>query len=75
MQANARTFAPAVGRMSPQEAVDITIFLGQRFGDGLVYLHGSQDRVLLGSAISLGLVDEDGYLTPAGHRFWQIRQN
>ena len=48
----------------------ITVLLGQRYGDGLVYLHGHRDRVLLSRAIDHGLVNEEGYLTPAGYRFW-----
>lgn len=52
------------------KAQAFTVLLGQRYGDGLVYLQGQPDRVLLGEAIAQGLVNDEGYLTPAGYRFW-----
>ena len=55
--------------------LDMVVLLGQRYGDGLVYLRGGNDRVLLRQAIELDLVNEEGYLTPSGFRFWQSRQN
>ena len=55
--------------------VDMVVLLGQRYGDGLVYLRGGNDRVLLREAIELDLVNEEGYLTPTGFRFWQSKQN
>ena len=48
-------------------------FLGRRYGDGLVYIQEREDRVLLLLAIRLGLVSEEGYLTPSGYRFWNAR--
>lgn len=48
-------------------------FLGRRYGDGLVYMQGREDRILLRLAIKLGLVSEEGYLTPSGYRFWNAR--
>ncbi|MGI9333209.1 MAG: hypothetical protein ACR2RL_08645 [Gammaproteobacteria bacterium] len=44
--------------------------LGQRFGDGLVYLHDRDDERLRDEAIRLGFVAEDGYMTAAGKAFW-----
>ncbi len=61
--------------INSQQEVEITVFLGQRYGDGLVYLSGSRDRIVFERAIDLGLVSDEGYLTPAGHRFWRSRQN
>ena len=41
--------------------------LGHRFGDGLVYLRDTSEKQLLKQAVILGLVNPEGYLTPAGH--------
>ena len=46
--------------------LDMVVLLGQRYGDGLVYLRGGNDRLLLRQAIDLDLINEEGYLTPAG---------
>ncbi len=62
-------------KMNAQEEVDIVMLLGQRYGDGLVYLRGGSDRLALEQAIELGLVSDEGYLTPAGYQFWQRKQN
>lgn len=59
--------------MMPFEELAITTLLGQRFGDGLIYLQSRDDRRLLKRAMRLGLVDEGGYLTAFGKRFWQQR--
>lgn len=59
--------------MTPFEEVAIANLLGHRFGDGLVYVQSRDDRRLLKRAIRLGLVDEGGYLTAVGKRFWQQR--
>lgn len=48
-------------------------FLGRRYGDGLVYMQEREDKVLLRLAMKLGLVSEEGYLTPSGYRFWNAR--
>ncbi len=40
--------------------------LAHRYGDGLVYLRDDGERRLYEQAISMGLVDGEGYLTPAG---------
>ncbi len=40
--------------------------LAHRFGDGLVYLRDDSERRLFERAMSMGLVDREGYLTPAG---------
>ena len=58
-----------------QIELDMVVLLGQRYGDGLVYLRGGNDRLLLRQAIELELINEEGYLTPAGYRFWQAKQN
>jgi AmiR/NasT family two-component response regulator len=47
------------------------MLLGQRFGDGLVYLCDRDDELLRNEAIRLGLVAEDGYVTAGGKKFWQ----
>lgn len=61
--------------VSAQEEIAMVMLLGQHYGDGLVYLHGDNDRILLERAMELGLVSDEGYLTPAGHKFWQLHQN
>lgn len=61
--------------VSAQEEIAMVVLLGQHYGDGLVYLHGGNDRILLERAIELGLVSDEGYLTPAGYKFWQLHQN
>lgn len=55
--------------------LDMIVLLGQRYGDGLVYLRGGNDRLLLRQAIELDLINEEGYLTPAGYRFWRSKQD
>lgn len=55
---------------SNEEDLRLATLLGQRYGDGLVYLQDSRDRHTLRHAISIGLISREGYLTPAGHRFW-----
>lgn len=55
------------------EEVALANLLGQRYGDGLVYLQSHADRLLLKLAVRLGLVCEQGYVTAAGKRFWQKR--
>ena len=49
--------------------IDLIALLGQRYGDGLVYLRGGNDHALLQRAIQMGLVSDDGYLTPSGQHF------
>lgn len=60
--------------MTPLEEMTMATLLGHRFGDGLVYLQGPDDRRVLKRAMRLGLVDDAGYLTASGHRFWQSRE-
>lgn len=60
--------------MTHREHTAITTLLGQRFGDGLIYLLSRHDRYLLQQAIALGLVNAEGYITPAGYRLWQRAQ-
>ena len=40
--------------------------LAHRYGDGLVYLRDDGERRLFERAVSMGLVNREGYLTPAG---------
>ena len=54
--------------------VDLVALLGQRYGDGLVYLRGGNDHAVLQKAIDLGFISDDGYLTPSGQQFWMNRQ-
>ena len=67
------TVTPAL--TNDKAELDMVVLLGQRYGDGLVYLRGGNDRLLLRQAIELDLVNEEGYLTPAGFRFWQSKQS
>lgn len=59
--------------MTTFEEVAIANLLGHRFGDGLIYVRSRDDRRLLKRAMRLGFVDEGGYLTALGKRFWQQR--
>ncbi len=61
--------------MTAFEEVAITNLLGHRFGDGLIYVRSRDDRRLLKRAMRLGFVDEGGYLTALGKRFWQQRMH
>ena len=65
-------FDPAA---SPPTDIDMAVLLGQHYGDGMVYLSGGNDRVLLERAMEMGLVSDDGYLTPVGYQFWLSRQS
>lgn len=57
-------------KMSSSTEVAMLAVLGQRFGDGLVYLRDRNDERLRNEAIRLGFVAEDGYMTAAGKEFW-----
>lgn len=59
--------------MTAFEEVAIINLLGHRFGDGLIYVRSRDERRLLKRAMRLGFVDEGGYLTALGKRFWQQR--
>ncbi|MFZ0255950.1 MAG: hypothetical protein WAN46_09925 [Gammaproteobacteria bacterium] len=59
--------------MTTFEEVAIANLLGHRFGDGLIYVRSRDERRLLKRAMRLGFVDEGGYLTAHGKRFWQQR--
>jgi len=48
----------------------LTRLLDQRYGDGQIYLTNAKDRVVLKTAVHMGLVSADGYLTHSGRRFW-----
>ena len=53
----------------PETSSGITRLLGHRFGDGLVYFRDESERKLFGLAVELGLLSQEGYLTPEGHSF------
>ena len=50
---------------------DVAVVLDHRFGDGLVYLVDAKERPVLEHAISRGLVNSEGFLTPSGYRLWR----
>ena len=54
--------------------LEIVVLLGQRYGDGLAYLLGGYDRLLFRQAVEFNLINEEGYLTPAGYRYWRSKQ-
>lgn len=60
-------------KMPSSTEVAMLMLLGQRFGDGLVYLHDRDDELLLNEAIRLGLVGDDGYMTSGGETSWQAQ--
>ncbi|MGI9333954.1 MAG: hypothetical protein ACR2RL_12460 [Gammaproteobacteria bacterium] len=72
-----RTMHPEFSLHANEIVVDPDVWrlLSQRYGDGLVYLNDSTQRVPFHRAVRLGLVNPDGYLTAAGqalvnrHRF------
>ena len=47
--------------------------LAHRYGDGLVYLRGQEERELYQKAKLLGFINSDGYLTPAGRSLLTAR--
>lgn len=59
--------------LTPMEELALATLLGQNHGKGPLYLHNRYDRLLFKKALRMGLVDAKGYLTPAGHRFWNNR--
>lgn len=69
-----RTGNPQTDVTQEQEQQPLLTLLGQHYGDGLVYMRETGDRLLLKRAMVLGLVSEDGYLTPAGYQLWRKRQ-
>ena len=44
----------------------IVKLLAHRYGDGLVYLRGAEERQLYARAVGLGLINRDGYVTREG---------
>lgn len=50
---------------------DFVRLLSQHFGDGLVYMADEADRLLLKTAIDVGLISPDGHVTAAGYRLWR----
>ena len=59
------------------EPVDQAILqlLGHRYGDGLVYFRDDAERRLFDTAVRMGLVSREGYLTPAGKSFLARNNN
>jgi len=56
------------------EEMAIASLLGHRYSDGLVHVQTQDDRILLKKAISLGFVDQTGYVTRTGDEFCQSWQ-
>lgn len=61
--------------VNPQDTVPVPMdpmgcFLSQHFGDGQVYMTGSDDRQLFELAREQGLVTDEGYLTRLGYTLW-----
>ena len=44
----------------------IVKLLAHRYGDGLVYLRGAEERKLYARAVGMGLINRDGYVTREG---------
>lgn len=65
----------ASGALRDDPAVDPAIvkLLRNRYGAGLVYLRGSEERTLYQRAVSLGFVDREGDLTAAGRSLLELR--
>lgn len=57
--------------LTRQTELTLVTLLGQRFGDGLVYVQSEADRMALERAMRRGLVDREGYLTRAGRQCWK----
>lgn len=57
--------------LTHQTESTLVALLGQRFGDGLVYVQSEADRIALERAMRRGLVDREGYLTRAGRQCWK----
>lgn len=67
MQPGRETMGLAMQKeLSEQVDQALLALLAHRYGDGLVYLRDDAERRLFDQAISMGLVDREGYLTPAG---------
>ena len=68
----AEALAPPTSRAETPDAgpryVDPALLklLRNRYGDGLVYLRGSEDRELCRRAGAQGLISTEGYVTSAG---------
>ena len=45
---------------------EIIKLMAHRYGDGLVYLRGQEERDVYEQAKKLGLISREGYLTPVG---------
>ncbi len=62
------SFAQKDVPITAPERVDpeITGLLTHRYADGLVYLGDAREQVAYRKAMNLGLINTEGYLTPAG---------
>lgn len=56
--------------LNGQEAMVLARMLGHRYGNGQVYLQSRAEQSVFHKAIRMGLIDEEGYLTGQGYRFW-----
>ena len=52
----------------PEVEPRIVKLLASRYGDGLVYLRGQEERELYERAQRMGLINREGYVTPTGRR-------
>ena len=52
----------------PEVEPQIVKLLANRYGDGLVYLRGQEERDLYERAQRMGLINREGYVTPTGRR-------
>lgn len=57
--------------MNAHDTDAIAALLDHHYGDGLVYFRDQEDRTYFQAAKSLGLVNDEGYLTPRGLSFWR----
>ena len=52
----------------PEVGPALVKLLANRYGDGLVYLRGREERSLYEEAKRLGLISREGYVTPVGRK-------
>ncbi|MEM7251656.1 MAG: hypothetical protein AAF493_09560 [Pseudomonadota bacterium] len=57
-------------KLSAFEEVALAALLDARYDDGFVRAQNRDDRKLRKKAVTLGLVDPNGYITQAGHAYW-----
>jgi len=66
-----RSARQTLGLEMPKELLEqvdqaLIRLLAHRYGDGLVYLRDDGEQSLFQRAVNMGLVNREGYLTPAG---------